>query len=256
MFGFPKYPRLFRRLAALFVGVGMGLAGCAGNPAADWQLRASAAASRATSAFLNAEFRAFEAEFAESLLQASRAAQPTERFRVILLKCALQVSVLNFADCSDSEKDLQPQIPSAQPQDTSMPLLAYADYLAGRRLGAEQIALLPPAQQPIARELARMSASAERSSQVALDRAVASVADPLSQLVASGVAVRAGYGSPAIVASAVRAASAQGWRAPLEVWLTVQVKVAEQSGDQARAAQARQRLKVLNAGSAGSALKP
>jgi hypothetical protein len=92
--------------------------------------------------------------------------------------------------------------------DTGAPERAYADYLAGR---------------------ATRSASDE----------------PLSRLVAAALQLRAGTITPAAIAGAVDAASAQGWRRPLLAWLGVQAKRAEDAGDAEAVARIRRRMDLV-----------
>lgn len=92
--------------------------------------------------------------------------------------------------------------------DAGAPERAYADYLAGR---------------------ATRSASDE----------------PLSRLVAAALQLRAGSITPAGIAGAVDAASAQGWRRPLLAWLGVQAKRAEDAGDAEAAARIRRRMDLV-----------
>ena len=72
--------------------------------------------------------------------------------------------------------------------------------------------------------------------------------EPLSRLVASGLRLRNGTVTPQDVASAIDAASSQGWRRPLLAWLTVQAKRAEASGDQAALAHIRRRIELVTTG--------
>lgn len=87
--------------------------------------------------------------------------------------------------------------------------LAYADYLAGR---------------------GRRSAGAE----------------PLSRLVAAAVRFRMGQIHPEEIATAIDAASAQGWRRPLLAWLGVQLKRAEDAADGETAARIRRRMDLIS----------
>jgi hypothetical protein len=69
--------------------------------------------------------------------------------------------------------------------------------------------------------------------------------DPLSQLVASGVLLRAARISPAQIAAAIDLASAQGWRRPLLAWLGVQMRRAQAAGDAEAAARIERRLDLI-----------
>lgn len=236
MFGCRKWLRgaAFAGLAGIAV---VNLSGCATGNLSDWQLRSSAAANRAVEAFLNAEMKAFDQAFSESIFQAQRSARAEQVARLYLLRCALQVATLNFGVCPDSESYEQ-RVVDGLSQSTSGSLQAYRLFLQGAPMTSEQIAGLPRPQQPVAMALTSVHQG--------FDRVLAQVQDPLSRLVAAGVIVRAGRGSPALIAQAVETASAQGWRAPLSVWLAAQVKVARDAGDDRLAQESQQRLELLN----------
>jgi hypothetical protein len=70
--------------------------------------------------------------------------------------------------------------------------------------------------------------------------------EPLSRLVAHGVALRKGAITPEGVAAAVDIASSQGWRRPLLAWLGVQLKRAEAAGDGETAARLRRRMELIS----------
>ena len=105
-------------------------------------------------------------------------------------------------------------------------------------MAADERALLPPAQRPVATALAQSSAANAAA-------VLKGVEDPLSRLVAAGTLFRAGQAGREVVALAVDAASAQGWRRPLMAWLTVQADLAQVAGDAEAAAQARRRLALM-----------
>ena len=103
------------------------------------------------------------------------------------------------------------------------------------------MALLPLAQQGVA---AALLSGGDVNVAAALDK----VQDPLSQLVAAGVLLRAGQASPAVVATALAVASRQGWRRPLMAWLGLQAARAEASGDVEEAARLRRRMDIAGRG--------
>jgi hypothetical protein len=72
--------------------------------------------------------------------------------------------------------------------------------------------------------------------------ALAAVEDPLSRLVAAGVLMRSSRADPAVIATAIDTASAQGWRRPLLAWLGVAAQRAEAAGDGQEAARIRRRI--------------
>jgi len=69
--------------------------------------------------------------------------------------------------------------------------------------------------------------------------------DPLSRLVAAGVAFRTTTLTPAQIASAIDDASSQGWRRPLLAWLEVEAKRAETTGDREAAERLRRRIALV-----------
>jgi hypothetical protein len=72
------------------------------------------------------------------------------------------------------------------------------------------------------------------------------VADPLARLVAAGALFKAGRITPADIGRATEAASNQGWRRPLLMWLGVSAKRAEAAGDAAALEQIRRRIALAS----------
>ena len=66
------------------------------------------------------------------------------------------------------------------------------------------------------------AASGRWRSRVPGARPSAALDDPLARLVAAGVLMRRGQADPQTIATAIDAASSQGWRRPLLAWLGVQ----------------------------------
>ena len=199
------------------------LAACAsGPPAPDWQATARSALDSATAAYLRGDSRVALQDLDRAREALSRTGRVDLLARGELMYCAAQVASLAQASCQGFER-LRQDAPAAE--------LAYADYLAGS-LGADRVALLPPAQQAAARAPdAEAGAAAARQ-----------IEDPLSRMVAAGVLLQSGSGSPALIVLAVDTASAQGWRRPLLAWLTLQLQRAEAAGDADAASQLRRRL--------------
>lgn len=200
------------------------LAGCSSGPKPpDWQLEAKGSMERSVAAYLEGNSRVEGVEFARARTQVSSTGRIDLMARAELLHCASHVASLVFEPCTGFEKLRQDAAPAER---------AYADYLAAR-LQPQDVALLPEQQ--------RGAASAAAGSS---DAAVKGMTDPLSQLVAAGVALQAGRASPALVQLAVDTASAQGWRRPLLAWLGVQASLAEKGGDSEQAARLRRRIEL------------
>lgn len=199
------------------------LAACAsGPPPPDWQATARSALDSASAAYLRGDSRVALQDLDRAREALSRTGRADLLARAELMHCAAQVASLAQAACHGFER-LRQDAPAAE--------LAYADYLGGS-LGADRVALLPPAQQAAARAPdAETGAAAARQ-----------IEDPLSRLVAAAVLLQSGRGSPALITLAVDTASAQGWRRPLLAWLTLQLQRAEAAGDADAASQLRRRL--------------
>jgi hypothetical protein len=199
------------------------LTACASGPKpADWQLEAKSAMERSVAAYLEGNSRVEAVEFARAKAEVSSTGRVDLMARAELLRCASHVASLVFEPCAGFEK-LRQDAPAAE--------RAYADYLAAS-LQPQDAALLPPQQR------AALSGG---------DAAVKGIADPLSQLVAAGVAFQSGRASPALVQLAIDASSSQGWRRPLLAWLGVQASLLEKSGATEEAARVRRRI-VLTQG--------
>ncbi len=212
-------------VASMAVMLALMLAACAGGRAIpDWQLNASSSADSMTAAYMAGNDRVEGAEFARARAAMASSGQVVQVARVELLRCAMRVASLVLDECSGFEK---------LRADSDAASRAYADYLAGRAPLADA-ALLPPAQRSV------LSAAPQ-----ALAAAVASIDDPLSQLVAAAVLLRSGRADPQVIAIAVDTASAQGWRRPLLAWLGVQAMRARQGGDAAEEQRLRRRIDLV-----------
>ena len=217
-----------RTVAALaLVLSGALLTACGSGPRVpDWQLNASSAAERATSAYLEGKSAVAEREFALARSHVGSTGLPEHAIRVELLRCAVQVAALVFEECSGFTS-LQAD---AAPAD-----LAYAHYLAGTATPADA-ALLPEPQRAVAAAGSDSAAAA----------AAAAISDPLSRMVAAGALLRANRATPALVTMAINAASSQGWRRAVLAWLNVELQRAEKAGDWAEASRLRRRIKLAS----------
>lgn len=214
---------------ATVIGLVAALAGCGSTPPApDWQIQARDANLRATAAYLSGHDRVADAEFARARREAARSARPDALARVLLAQCAAHTAALSVTDC-EAVLPLQ--------ADMGVPHQAYWRYLRGQPLAGDADAL-PAAQQAVARLLLARSAGADPV-------AALPAGDALSRLVAAGVLVRTGHGSPAVVAAGVEAAAEQGWTRPLLAWLGWQLRQAQAHGDAELARQTQRRLDVL-----------
>lgn len=196
------------------------LVACAGAPPPpDWQLDAQGAIERAQEAYLRGDGAIEALEFARVREAIGRTGRADLLARAELVRCATRVASLVQEPCAGY---------AALAPDAAAPERAYARYLAGEAVAAD-VALLPP----------QHRAAAQAG---ATGAAVAAISDPLGRLVAAGVQLHRGQADPLTIASAIDAASAQGWRRPLLAWLGVQAYRAELAGDSQALAQIRRRI--------------
>jgi hypothetical protein len=206
----------------LVVSVTLFLAACTSTPPPpDWQMNAQGSMERSIEAYLSGNARVEAAEFARAKSEVARTGRADLLARIELMRCAARVASLVQEECDGFEK---------LRTDAAAPERAYADYLAGR--SQADASLLPPQH----RAIAAQSADAN---------AVQNIADPLSRLVAAGVIFRRGEASPAVLATAAKTASAQGWRRPLLAWLGVQLIRAEKAADSGEADRLRRRIALV-----------
>lgn len=217
-------PRILR-IAAVVTGV-LGAAACSSRPpASDWALEAQSASERAVKAYLQGDTRVAEAEWRKAFAQVSATGQPSQMARLALLQCAAQVAALEFTDCPHYQR----YAAGAQPAEQ-----AYARYLQVQHT-AQDVALLPKAQQDMARQvLAGQAGQSAPAAEAAL-----------SQLTAAGVAVRAGHLELALVQQAVQLASAQGWRRSVMAWLLLEQRLHQAAGNVVGVQAVELRLQVL-----------
>lgn len=194
------------------------LAACGSKPQApEWQMNAHGSLQRFEQAWLAGQTRAADAEFARARRELAGTADATLVARAELKRCAVQVASLVFEPCVGFEA-LRADVAPAE--------RAYADYLQGARVSPQSL----PEQH---RAVAGGTADA---------KSVEAIADPLSRLVAAGVLLRSGRGSPELMQLASDTASGQGWRRPLLAWLGAQLQLAERRGAQDEAARLRRRI--------------
>lgn len=209
------------RLPLLLTAACALLAACAGGPPPPaWQSQAHGDLARYGEAWLAGQARAADAEFMRARRTLAATGEAALVARVELTRCALEVASLQFEGCPGFES-LRADAPAAE--------RAYAAFLAGEAVSAAD---LPPAYRAVA------------AGGTAAD--VAAIPDPLSRLVAAGVLVRRGAGSPQLLVLASDTASAQGWRRPLLAWLGAQAVLARARGDAPALAALQRRMDLVS----------
>jgi hypothetical protein len=198
------------------------LAACAGVPAPDWASSAHASLERFEAAWLRGDARLAQSEFERARRELARTGRPELVAHAELVRCAMRVAGLEFDDC-----------PGFQPlaQDAGAEARAYAAYIAGS-WQALDASLLPAQHRSIVDD-------------VRSERALPSIEDPASRMVAAGALLRTGRIRPSEIETAIDTASAQGWRRPLLAWLGVQERRALAAGEADAAARIRRRIELV-----------
>ena len=193
------------------MALAMAMVACGSSPPApNWAVASKSASERAVKAYLRGEQRVAQVEWDKAFAEVALTGQPAAMARMALLQCAAQTAALEITPCPRYERYAQGAAAAEQ---------AYARYLAAAPL-EQDIALLPPVQQAVARQIRQGATVGWPES-----------GDALSQLTAAGVALRAGLLEPAAVLEAADAAAQQGWRRAVMAWLLVARKAAGDAGD-------------------------
>lgn len=205
------------------------LTGCAGKAQPDWQMNAQSSITRFQQAYLTGKAQVEAVEFKRAREQVAATGKIDLVARTELIRCATRVASLVLDDCTGFDP---------LRQDASAPERAYARYLAGSAT-LQDAALLPEPHRPVANAIVN-GADAQAVA------AALQIKDPLAALVASGVLLRTGRASPALLDFAIETASSQGWRRPLLAWLNVQALRAEQAGAAPEAQRLRRRIALVS----------
>lgn len=145
---------------------------------------------------------------------------------VLLARCAMNVALLQPADCGEFDR---------RNTGARAEALAYHALLTGR-LQDDQIAALPQRYRAFAAALGANASAAQ---------AVGSISDPVSLVVAAGVASRSGQAGQAVFAVSSAAARERGWRAAHRAHEEARARALEAEGRAVDAKDARVRLEAL-----------
>ena len=208
-------------LAGVFV---LAIAGCGSKLVQpDWKANAASSLRAYSNAYLKGESDVASAEFARARMEMASTGRPDLVAHAELYRCATRIANIEYDECPGF---------LALAQDATPAERAYAQYLSGRWDGID-VALLPEQHRAVVQGKGGQAN-------------VAAIADPLSRLVAAGVLMRGARVTPADIAAAIDAASGQGWRRPLLMWLGVALKRAEAAGDSAEAARLQRRIDLAS----------
>ncbi len=189
----------------------------------DWQLQSHGSLEKFRQQYLEGDSRAAARYFQEAKTSVAATGRPELAARVELYRCALGVAALDVQACMEYE---------SLRADATADDQAYGDFLAGR----------PGAAARLPEQYRDVAAARDNTARV---KALESIADPVSRLVAAGALFRATQLPPQGVAIAVDAASSQGYRSPLLAFLGVQLRQAEAAGDRAAIEAIRKRIDLV-----------
>lgn len=214
-----------RHLSIVFLA--LALSACGGGPKApDWKLDSISLIERYKKAELKGQNTLAESYFQQALAASGSAARIEETARLHLTRCATRQASLAFEPCSGY---LEYAKLGATPEDA-----AYHHFISGQWDGLD-VGKLPAQYRDFAsnRDPARNAGILQK------------IDDPLSRLVAASIAVMRKQADAATLQLAAEAASGQGWRKPLLVYLKLQEAQAAQKGDPAELARLRARIKLV-----------
>jgi len=210
------------RIPALTIVLALALvlAGCASKPAPpSWQPNAKDALDGFTDDYLRGNTAAANAEFAKARRETTSTGRADLVAQVELVRCATRAASLEFDECPGF---------AALAGDATAQQRAYAAYVGGRWDGLD-VGLLPEQHRP-----------------VVASGSMAGLTDPLARLVAAGALFKAERIRPEDIVAATEAASGQGWRRPLLMWLGVQLRRAEAAGNASAADSIRRRIALAS----------
>lgn len=214
-----------RHLSIVFLA--LALSACGGGPKApDWKLDSISLIERYKKAELKGQNTLAESYFQQALAASGSAARIEETARLHLTRCATRQASLAFEPCSGY---LEYAKLGATPEDA-----AYHHFISGQWDGLD-VGKLPAQYRDFAsnRDPARNAGILQK------------IDDPLSRLVAASIAVMRKQADAATLQLATEAASGQGWRKPLLVYLKLQEAQAGQKEDPAELERLRARIKLV-----------
>lgn len=184
------------------------LTACGGGPTVpDWQIDTQTGITRYTQHYLEGRSKLAEASFAKSRAATAATGDIAAVGHLELVKCGVQTAALELTPC-------QAYSTLAATASTNADA-AYYRFIRGEWQGLNSANL--PAQ--YAALMNKAAASADDINQTLLN-----INDPLSRLVASGVAVERNQFNLKTLQIAADTAATQGWRRPLLAYLLLQQK--------------------------------
>jgi len=205
------------------------LAGCASRPAPVWIASGHQQLENFKTDFLIGRApHVTELHFKRAVEELKKGGDPDLLGKAWLTRMALQTAVL-----SGSEEGDYPLIEAARsvPANRNFYLFLKGDPVA-------DASLLPERYRPFLKEFNAGNAAG-------VEKAIAAIEDPLSRLIAAGLAERRRLVSEAMLESAVETAAREGWKRALIAWLERLRAFHEAAGETAKAAAVSRRLEII-----------
>lgn len=207
------------------------IAACGGTKTPSWYAASNQQMDRFEKNYLAGEKADItELNFNKAIEEIKKSGDLDRLEKAWLMRMALQIAALKEPDGGDYKKIEAVQL---MPDNTN-----YYTFLAGDITRVDNT-LLPKQYQKFYKALAGKDL-------VGAGNAIAAMKDnPVSQLIAAGLAVRHQVESEAILQTAVNAASVNGWKAALLTWLEHMAAFYESKGEAAKAKIVRQRIDLI-----------
>ncbi len=206
------------------------LAGCGSKPAPAWLATGHKQLETYKQDFLSGRDPVVaEAHFKKAIGEIKKTGDLNLLSKALLTRIALQIAVLDAAEEGDYLK-VEAVQPVAENRNFHL-------FLKGN-MAAVDGTILPAQYRPFLTAL--RSGDADRAG-----KTIAAIEDPLSRLIAAGIAVNQRLESEAILQTAVDTASRNGWKRGLLIWLGRLTGFYEAANETAKAASVRQRIGLI-----------
>lgn len=202
-------------------------ASCSSTPAPAWQEVAYEHLKNYIQSALAGEDRFAANHFDRAIAETAKTGDPTLMGRIFLTRCAIETAMLSATECAVDSLYL------SDPENA-----AYHALLTGRQLIA---ANLP-------KRYRRFAVALEKRQMAEVAAALSDIDDPVSRLIAVGVAARHGFADGAILERGAATASMNGWQQPLIAYLLHLKRLYEAAGDTAGVSSVEARLEVIEQG--------
>ena len=203
--------------------------GCASKPIPDWLNTSYNQLESYKKSYLSGKEKIAAVQFKGAISEIKKSGDLEILSRAYLIRMALQATALENTDDGEYLK-----IDALQP---SLPNRSFYAFLKGE-INQVDDSLLPQQYRGFCKAL-RQSAGAESLQEIE------KMEDPLSQLIALGIIVRLRQDNEDVLKKAIAAASAQGWKKPLLVYLARLQSYYEGKKETDKALAIQQRIKLI-----------